>query len=238
MRWAVVIAILSCAAPFSARAQDTAREDVGPQESLLEDARLAPVRDRLASSIDAARREDLPAEWLLDKVAEGLSKRVPSPRIAAAVETLLDRIRVADGMVRPALVGQPARRTRLLRAAVDALAAGAPREPLGRLIRDVARGDRAHAADRVHEALTTVAELAERQFGGPAAVEATLEAHRRGERPSDLLRRARRIGRDPPGGRDGALRQLGRRGDPRSGVDVHGAGRDHGRDENPGRGHR
>ena len=205
MRWAIVIATLSCAAPFSARAQDTAREDVGPQESLLEDARLAPVRDRLASSIDAARREDLPAEWLLDKVAEGLSKRVPSPRIAAAV---------------------------------DALAAGAPREPLGRLIRDVARGDRAHAADRVHEALTTVAELAERQFGGPAAVEATLEAHRRGERPSDLLRRARRIGRDPPGGRDGALRQLGRRGDPRSGVDVHGAGRDHGRDENPGRGRR
>lgn len=232
MRWAVVIAILSCAASLPARAQDTARE------GLLEDARLAPVRDRLATSIDAARLEALPAEWLLDKVAEGLSKRVPPPRIAAAVETLLERIRVADALVQPAVVGPTAGRRRLLRAAVDALAAGAPREPLGRLIREVARGDRGGAAERAHEALTTVAELGERQFGGAAAVEATREAHRRGERPSELLRRARRIGRDPPGGRDGALRQLGRQGVPRSGVDERGGGRDHGRDGNPGRGHR
>lgn len=218
-----MFAFLSCAALSPAQAQD----------AVLEDARLATVRDRLVGSVDAARREGFPSEWLLDKIAEGLSKRVPPPRIAGAVDTLLARIRTADALIDP--VPSSTDRRRLLRAAVDALAAGAPREPLGRLVRELARGDRSSA--RVREALTTVAELAERQFGGVAAVEATLDAHRRGESPRELLRRARRIGRDPPGGRDRALRELGRgRGRGHGDVDVGRGRRDHGRDANPGRG--
>lgn len=226
MRWAVfaISASLWCAA-LPARAQD-----------VLDDARLSSVRERLAGSIESARREGLPSEWLVDKVAEGLSKRVPPARIAAAVEELAARIRAADALVEP--VGRADRR-RVLRAAVDALAAGAPRRELGQLVREVARSGGPNTGGRVREALVTVAELAERQFGGAAAVEATREAHRRGEPPRELLRRARRIGRDPPGGRDRALRELGRgRGPGQRDVDARGVGRDHGRDGNPGRGPR
>lgn len=234
MRWAALALVLSCAAlvalPRVARAQSHPADD----------ARLAPVRNRLAAAIEAAQREGLPSEWLLDKIAEGLSKRVPPERIAAAVDALLERIRIADELVRP--IPNAARdHRRLLRAALDALTAGAPHEPLGHLVREIVRSERAHASERVREALTTVAELTERQFGGEAAVDAAREAYRqgRGRGLGDLLQRARRIARDPPGGRDRALRELGREvGRGARGIDRASAGGDHARDAHRGRGPR
>ncbi|HEY8427271.1 MAG TPA: hypothetical protein VIL20_02815 [Sandaracinaceae bacterium] len=215
-----------------------ARAQVG---AVLEDARLAPVRTRLERALAAARSEGLPSEWLLDKIAEGLSKRVPAPRIAAAVDALLVRIRAADAMVREVPGARGEERRRLVRAAVDALAAGAPPEGLGALVREVARGDRSGGPARVREALTTVAELAERDFGGEAAVSATRDAWRNGraEGMRALLAGARRIGPSSAPGRDEALRRLGRevgRGARR--IDPGAQGRDHGRDVPRGRGPR
>lgn len=231
MRWALA-AVLLCAtlagAPVGAAAQSS---------SVLSDARLEPVRDRLTQSLDAAHRDGLPSEWLLDKVAEGLSKHVPPGRIVAAVDTLLSRMRAADALIREVPGARGAEHRRLLRAALDALTAGAPHEGLGRLVREVVRSDRAEAPRRVHEALTTVAELAERQFGGHAAVDATTEAYQHGRRGglSDLLRQARRIGPGPA--RDDALRNLGRRvGRAESDVDHGGRGSDHRPDVPPARG--
>ncbi len=232
MMWRTLALAVLCAslAPATAAAQ----------AEVLSDARLAPVHDRLAQSVDAAQREGLPSEWLLEKVAEGLSKHVSAPRIAAAVDTLLTRIRSADTLVRAVPGARGEERRRLLRAAVDALAAGAPHDGLGRLLREVVRRDRSDAPRRAHDALTTVAELAERHFGGRAAVEATTDAYRQGRRAglNDLLRRARQIGPGPPNGRDEALRSLGRavgRGQI-GGVDPGERGRDHGRDGQPGHG--
>jgi len=200
------------------------------------DARLASVRPRLDAALEAARQEQLPMEWLRDKIAEGLSKGVPAPRIAGAVEVVLGRMRTSDAMIRSFRLRGAARR-RLLRASVDALSAGAPAEGVERLIRHVrTRGGDAAAARR---ALVTVAELGERGFSGAAAVESVAEAHRRGggQAVAELARRARGIRDDAPGGRDRALRGLGRgvgghvgsgarRG---RGVDAPGGRGDHGR---------
>ncbi len=227
MRWIVALVAVLALAPAIARAQS------------LDDPRLAPVRDRLERAVSAARAEGLPSEWLLDKVAEGLSKHVPPPRIAAAVDTLLGRIRTADAMIAPAHA-RGAERRRLVRAAVDALAAGAPEHALGQLVREAAHGDRVGAPMRVHEALTTVAELAEREFGGQAAVDATLGAWQRGrtEGLRALLQGARRIGRGASR-RDDALRRLGREVGPnRPGIDPGRGGRDHHPDVSRGRGPR
>jgi hypothetical protein len=230
MWWVVAFLCLSAAwwAPAGSAAQDS---------SVLRDARLAPVRAQLARSVAGARGEGLPAEWLLDKVAEGLSKRVPPPLIARAVDALLERMRVADRLVAGVPGARGREQRRLLRAAVDALSAGAPRDRLEVLIREVGRDDPAGAIGRTIQALTTVAELAERDFSGAAAVESSLAAFRSGgpRGLSGLLRRARQIGPDPAGGRDVALRQLGRDvGRPT--IDPSLQQRDHDRDvDRPGR---
>jgi hypothetical protein len=200
------------------------------QDAALDDARLSTVRAAIAADVEAARSEGLPADWLLDKVAEGLSKRVPPARIAAAVHALLERIRVGDRLL--ASIARPARP---LRQAVDALTAGVPQAELARLVRAVIdREDVVSVrASAVRAALVTVAELAEREFGGEAAARATLDAYRRGGQSGlrTLLRDARRL-EPASSSRDDALRRLGQ------GVDRGGRGRDHGLDGEPGRGHR
>lgn len=193
------------------------------QDAVLDDARLGSVRAALAADVEAARREGFPDEWLLDKIAEGLSKRIAPPRIASAVHALLERIRTADR-----LLGAVPRERRPLRAAVDALTAGAPETELARLVSSVLARD----PGALRAALVTVAELAERDFSGSAAVGATLDAYRRGGQSAvrTLLADARRI--DPSAPRDEALRRLGR------GIDRGGRGRDHDLDDHAGRGRR
>jgi hypothetical protein len=198
------------------------------QRSVLDDPRLAPVRQELTQSLEAARADGLPDEWLLDRMAEGLAKRVPPPAIARAVDALLTRMRTAERLVElvPSARGQ---RIHILRAAVDALAAGAPEAALGRLVREVVRLEPSHAPAHVREALVTVAELSERDFGGPAAADATTRAYQRARRDglAGLLENARRIGATPQGGRDEALRRLSR--DAR-GIDPPRGGGDHDRE--------
>lgn len=222
MRWSATMPWLLCATLAWAPAAAHAQADE------LADPRLDAVRPQLTAALDAAEREGLPGEWLRDKVAEGLSKRVPAPLVARAVETLLDRMRVGDRLVRDVAGTRGQSRRLLLRSAVDALSAGAPAERLGPLVREAAGGDRATAALRVREVLVAVAELGEREFSGAAAVEAVHEAYRRGRRRGlgELLQRARRIGGAE--GRDQALRQAGR-GVGRGPVDPRGQGADHGR---------
>jgi hypothetical protein len=234
MRWfAALASVLSCLTlAWAPTAAAHAQEPSGGAADVLSEARLDPVRDRLRAAVEAAEADGLPREWLLDKVAEGLSKRVPPPLIARAVDSLLTRMRTADGLVRDVPNARGRARRRLLRAAVDALAAGAPARGVGRLVAEAARGERAGAPARAREALVTVAELAERGFSGRASVEATREAYRRDRRGGlgRLLRRARRIGPAPPGGRDEALRRAGRA----IGIDRPRRGRDHGPHGAPG----
>ncbi|MCC6874153.1 MAG: hypothetical protein IT378_07575 [Sandaracinaceae bacterium] len=193
----------------------------------LDDPRLSAVRGSIAAALADAEREGLPSEWLLAKVREGLSKRVPPPRIAAAVGQLLSRMRDADAMVAPVAPERGPQRRQLLRAAVDALNVGAPSAGLGQLVREASPRGAAH----VREVLVAVAELGERGFGAPAAVEAVREA-RRGAGVAPLIERARRLG---PSGRDDALRETGRELGRGRGLDHPGRGRDHDSHGPPGR---
>ena len=58
-----------------------------PPVQLPNDARLDPVRPRLAAIVTRAEAEGLPAEVIVSKVREGLAKGIDPKRIEAADET-------------------------------------------------------------------------------------------------------------------------------------------------------
>lgn len=145
------------------------------------DPGIASVRAELETALARARAKGLPEEWLVDKVAEGLAKRVPPPRIVPAVNALLSRIETADRVlaaIGTKGAGKPPERDSLLRATVDALAVGAPEQALVGLGRAVAAGG--GKPSDVRAGFVGVAELGERGFGGPASVEAVQRAFERG----------------------------------------------------------
>ena len=74
--------------------------------------------------VDSARTRGLPVDPIVDKALEGATKRAPSARIQAAVNSLLARLEVA----RDALAPSPLPRD--IAAGADALAYGATREAL------------------------------------------------------------------------------------------------------------
>ena len=188
-------------------------------QGVLDDPRLGASRTAIAAAVAAARTEGLPEAFILDKVAEGLSKGVPPERIAGAVDRLLTHMRAAHEIVTPVRGGD--RRT-LLRAGLDAIAAGAPIPRLRALVREVGFD----SPVPVQRSLVTVAELTERGFTGASSVEATSDAYRGGRLDGlrDLLVGARRL---HGGNRDEGLRQLGREVRARD-VDRGGPSRDPG----------
>lgn len=198
----------------------------------LADPRVAPVEARLRAAIDAADREGLPSDWLVDKIAEGLSKRAPAARIAAAVEQLLARMRIAESIrssVRER--AEPEERRAALHAIVDALSVGAERGELVALVALVAStpSDGVDAHERVRLAMRTVAELGERGFGGRASAQATLVAYRRGgvQAWDRLLDEARLLPRSDDALETAAeLASIRARGGQRSHVDQGGPSRD------------
>ena len=88
-------------------------------------ARLdSATRAAVARSVELARVRGLPTEPLMDKALEGATKSAPGPRIAMAVESLLDRMEIS----RAALAPSPSASE--IAAGADALAFGAPRQAL------------------------------------------------------------------------------------------------------------
>lgn len=216
---AAVVVCLAMQAGDSARAEPLAAPVAAPAAQsgaadLLADARLAAIRDRLQSALDRADAKGLPSAWLLDKVAEGLAKRVPPPRIVPAVETLLARVEAADRVL-VAIEQRSARavgaRGPTLRAATEALAVGAPEQALTGLGRAIAAAG--GEAEEVRAGFAHVAELGERGFDGSAAVDAVHVAFERGGPAAwpALLSRAERIGPDGPEARVEALRGIAER---------------------------
>lgn len=194
---AAVVAAGAVAPPTSASAQ---------APTVLDDARLVTVRGRIANAVQVARAEGLPAEWLLAKAAEGLAKHVPPPRIAAAVEMLLVRIRQGQTVVAELPTHAQPRRT--LRAVVEALSVGAPVAELRGLATDVVRADRARAVALLRAGVTTVAELGERGVPGRDAARLTRAALQSGGPAAwrRLIAAASRTEGQSPGRRLGAIR--------------------------------
>ncbi len=86
--WLLVLAV---AAPLAAQERP-------PLEARLDAQTLAALRPIL----EAARRQGLPVRALEDKALEGTAKRVPSPRIIAAVERLATELSEARSILRNA----------------------------------------------------------------------------------------------------------------------------------------
>ncbi|MCK4413772.1 MAG: hypothetical protein KAY32_09525 [Candidatus Eisenbacteria sp.] len=90
--------------------------------------RLAPeTLGRVAVLVDSARRETLPTEPLIQKALEGVTKGADGERIAWAVHSLLDRLRLAREILGPAAPAPE------LTAAASALYAGVDTTILGQL---------------------------------------------------------------------------------------------------------
>lgn len=208
-RLLVILSVVSSALVVPARIV-SADED-RPNAALV-DARLAPVKPRLEAALAAAKGGGLPPEWLADKVNEGLAKHVDATRIAAAVEQLLERMRVGARTLRGISPrAAPGRDKALLRAIVDALAVGAPEPALAGLGRAIA--DSGGGPGSAQRGVATVAELGERGFDGAAAVEAVRLAFEHGG-PSAwtaLLARADAIPSGAPQARSDALRAVAER---------------------------
>ncbi|MFW6050801.1 MAG: hypothetical protein ACODAU_06485 [Myxococcota bacterium] len=207
-------------------------------QDVFEDPRLAPVREGLEETVEAARADGLPQELLTDKVREGLAKRVPPPRIAAAVRMMLGHMRTADRMVRGVPPHAEVGRHDLVRYTTEALMAGADAGPLGRLVEAVAE-DAApkQAAPLVREGMVVVAELAERGIEGSLAARSALQAYRtQGRRGwGALLRAVRTLGRASPAERARAVRQAAERpGRGAPGLDGHPHGGPKGRAKGKG----
>jgi len=215
-------------------AATVALSDVGSaaaQDAPLDDARVASVRERLVGAADRAEAEGLPRAWIDAKVREGLAKRVPAARIAAAVEQLASRMHDAATVAR----NVPARgRTEVARAVLDALAVGAQLEPLTELVREVARRSDSTSVD-VQHAVSAVAELGERGFEPGLATRSTLAAWRDGGRDAlrSLVALARTIPREDARARGAELTRAAEsaRGEQRDRSEQRGRSedRDHGR---------
>lgn len=93
MRGLLLVAAIAqiATAPVTAQSRPTLEGRLDPQT-------LAAVR----TIIDSARRDSVPSQVLEDKALEGVAKRVPPPRIEAAVRQLATELREARALLRAA----------------------------------------------------------------------------------------------------------------------------------------
>lgn len=99
----------------------------------LDPRTLAAVR----AIIDSARRDSIPTQALEDKALEGAAKRVPPPRIVAAVGQLAGELRDARTLLREAAPRATLAGGEII-AATDARRRGVPGEEIAGLRRHVA----------------------------------------------------------------------------------------------------
>lgn len=173
------MAIMIVALPLVVRAQAVMAADVAVDEGpVLAEPVLSNERARLQSMVDGARASGLPAEILIEKVREGVAKRVPAARITQAVTLLYERMQVADRLLALAPRAASVERRNAVRSLVDALNAGLTETDLSNVIANL--GAAARDPKVVAEVAVTMAELSERGFARASVVRATTVAWQRG----------------------------------------------------------
>ena len=189
---------LAVAAPMAAPAQDPARNvsSLGRLERTLDTDTYRAV----VATIEAARSRALPTDPLVDRALEGAMKRVPGPRIRAAVSTLADRLEVARAMLAPAPTEAD------IAAGAGALGVGVPQDVL-RTIRSI-QPDRPVAVP-----LGVLTELVARNVPVERAATLVVQLIRRGATPTQLVALSGDVQRDIAAGLDpGAALDLRTRG--------------------------
>lgn len=126
-----------------------------------------------------AAAEGLPVEPLADKAIEGWAKRVPAPRIVAAVRTFAGRMGDGRGALREGGVATPD--GALIAAAAEALGVGLGRGEIGTVVRA------APQAAMAAPALTVAAALTAQGFTSAQAVDVVAQAMRGGRSMAQLL---------------------------------------------------
>ena len=87
----------------------------------------------LLGMVNSAAREQLPANWLAEKIDEGLTKHVPAHRIKAALSAKIDDFRFVRGLIRekyPETASHPAPGIEDIYALAETLSMGLDREEL------------------------------------------------------------------------------------------------------------
>lgn len=164
--------------------QPSARE----VRALPADTRLDPVRGSLQGVLDRAERDALPVEVILNKIKEGLAKKVPPARIADVARRLGEQLHEARDVLADKGIESPSER--LFRALSEAQMAGFPAAELAPLFGTSASEDANTAA--VHavtdlavrgypraDALAIVRATAAKDVAGLPAVASALERLRR-----------------------------------------------------------
>ncbi len=114
--------------------------------------RRIPAADlgRLFDLVTEAKRQDLPVGPVLDKIKEGLAKRVPPERILSVASRLSGALAASRDLIRRAeregvRVEAPAERARAIEAVADALGRGVRPNELEELSRQMTRSSRERA---------------------------------------------------------------------------------------------
>jgi len=127
----------------------------------------------------AADAQGLPAVAIVDKAIEGWAKRVPAPRVVAAVRQYAARLGEGRDAVGAAGLARPPEAVVI--AAAEALGRGIGAEQVGQIVR--AAGEPAALAP----GLVVAAALAAQGLGGERAVGVVVEAMRAGRPVDELL---------------------------------------------------
>src|SRR5262249_60204295 len=148
-----------------------------------------------------AKRRGLPVGPLLEKVKEGLAKRVPPARIAGVAERLAGELATSRDLVRRAeqkgiRVESRGERERATEAVADALGKGVSPKELEDLSRGIARSSERATMSRLQAGAQVTADLVSMGLSPGDATETVGAAVTRGLSQRDMERLRQRLGAD------------------------------------------
>jgi hypothetical protein len=156
---------------------------------------------RLLDVVAQAKRQDLPVGPVLDKVKEGLAKRVPPARIAAVTVRLSGELATSRDVVRRGehngIRGAASgARERATEAIADALGKGVPPKELEDLSRGIARSSERATMSRLQAGAQVTADLVSMGLSPRDATETVGAAVSRGLSQHDIERLRERFGQE------------------------------------------
>jgi len=156
---------------------------------------------RLLDVVAQAKRQDLPAGPVLDKVKEGLAKRVPPARIAGVAERLASELATSRDLVRRAeqkgiRAESRGERERATEAVADALGKGVSPKELDDLSRGIARSSERATMSRLQAGAQVTADLVSMGLSPRDATETVGAAVTRGLSQRDIERLRERLGQE------------------------------------------
>src|SRR5262245_2704699 len=156
---------------------------------------------RLLEAVAQAKRQDVPVGPVLDKVKEGLAKRVPPTRIAGVAERLTGELATSRDLVRRAeqkgiRVESRGERERATEAVADALGKGVSPKEVEDLSRGIARPGGRATMSRLQAGAQVTADLVSMGLSPRDATETVGAAVTRGLSQRDIERLRERMGQE------------------------------------------